>query len=61
MYYSLQEGDQVVLETAAPSIQSAILAVAATAEQTVVAVVELAEWLKYSTIQLFLAVKLDCT
>jgi hypothetical protein len=61
MYYWLQVVDPAVLETAAPSTQLAIPAVAATAEQTAAAAVALAAWLKYSTIQLFQAVKLDCT
>jgi hypothetical protein len=61
MYYWLQVVDPAVLETAAPSTQLAIPAVAATAEQTAAAAVALAAWLKYSTIQLFQAVKLDYT
>jgi hypothetical protein len=61
MYYSLQAVDQAALETVVDSTQLAIPAVVETVEQTVVAVAEQVVWLKYSTIQLFQAVKLDCT
>jgi hypothetical protein len=61
MYYSLQAVDQAALETVVDSTQLAIPAVVETVEQTVVAVAEQVVWLKYSTIQLFQAVKLDYT